>query len=315
MLTNINLRHLRAFLVVARRQSFTKAATELRVAPSALTETIKQLEQDTGVRLFDRTTRRVELTELGARMHGEAQEIVQRFSRCMAEMRAYGGLAKGGVRAVSVPSLLSHLLIPCVRDFRAAYPGIQVSLWQENARDVARRIQMGEADFGLGEEWEPLESLHYHPLVSDRFGLACHRDHRLAGRPDIALSDLQGEDIITLTWHSGVRAALESAPDLPADLLSTGLETNNIVTLMMMVRQGLGCALMPELAARVELHDSLAFVPLRDLDMTRRLFLITRKAHSLSPAAQALAERVIANAASVSIEDAPSGDSLRQGHG
>jgi DNA-binding transcriptional LysR family regulator len=297
MLTNINLRHLRAFLAVARRQSFTKAAAELRVAPSALTETIKQLEQDTGVRLFDRTTRRVELTALGARLAVEAEEIVQRFGRCMAEMRAYGGLAKGGVRAVSVPSLLSHLLIPCVRGLRETYPEIQVSLWQENARDVARRIQMGEADFGLGEEWEPLDALHYEPLLTDRFGLACRRDHPLAGRTSLALADLAGQDIITLTWHSGVREALETAPDLPPDLLRSGLETNNIVTLMMMVRQGLGCALMPELAARVEFHEALHFIPLRDLEMTRRLYLITRRHHSLSPAAAALAGNVVRRAA------------------
>lgn len=286
--SNVNIRHLRAAVTVAARQSFSAAAVELNVAASALTETIKQLERDIGVQIFDRTTRRVEVTELGGAFIADATRVLAGFEMCLADIRAVGGLAKGRVRVAAAPSMMTHVVIPAVRALRAAHPNIEIRLQDENAEAVARLVLEGAADIGVAGRWGQLEELTYERIGSDRYGLVCSLEHPFAGRASINLSDIGDEPIVALASQTGIRNALEAQSALPSTLWSSTIEASSTLTLTMLLKQNAGIAIMPELAAQLPAMGTLAFVPIADIDMERELYIIRRRQHSLAPAAERL---------------------------
>lgn len=123
--SNLSIRHFRAALAVASEGTFAAAAETLSTVPSALTETIRQIESSTGVRLFDRRRRPVSVTASGSVFLEEARDVVSRFDSSLRRLRQVGGLQAGNVAVAVAPSLLQRKLAPVLGDFRSRYPAIR----------------------------------------------------------------------------------------------------------------------------------------------------------------------------------------------
>lgn len=290
---NITLRQLRAFIAVARTGSFTLAAESLFVTQSALSGLIKELEQSLGVRLFDRSTRRIQLSDIGREIFPLIDKTLLDLDGVLDEVANLKALKKGLVR-VAAPQLMASTLLPeVIAAYRAARPEIDIRLVDCAVESVVSRVFSGEVDFGIGPERDPNSDIQAEELFTLPFHAVFPPAHPLAARQEIRWAELVGYPLITLEGqfterlsmdlHEGVRE-LDLAPQATVTFMSTALS---------MVSAGLGVTIcIPYAASLVRLHG-LQMRPLVAPVVPRRFYVFTRNGRSLTPAAQSFRDFVL----------------------
>jgi DNA-binding transcriptional LysR family regulator len=192
----VELRHLRAFLMVADHGSFTAAARQLGLAQSAVSQLVRTLEDDLGAQLFTRTTRSVVLT-------GDGEQLVERLRPAMASI---DGALQHARAAATVPGLLrvgfkaggiGPLLTEVLQAYSAAHPSIQVELTRMEWTDDLSPLRLGNLDVVLARPPIDTQGLHAEKLLSDRRVVGLPTWHHLAAQPEVTLSDLADEPVIT----------------------------------------------------------------------------------------------------------------------
>ncbi len=141
-------RQLRAFHFVAQHQSFARAAEKLFMTPSGVSVLIRELERQLGFRLFDRTTRHVELTAYGSDLLAVTQPSLRALDAAMSGIEQ---AAKGRTRSISVgttPWLAANVLPPAIKEFREHRPDLRIRLFDGNLSSVARRVSADKLDWG-----------------------------------------------------------------------------------------------------------------------------------------------------------------------
>ncbi|HVL35229.1 MAG TPA: LysR family transcriptional regulator, partial [Burkholderiales bacterium] len=259
-------------------------AARLFQTQSSLTATIQKLEQAVGVKLFERTTRRVELTPEAAQFRPVAERIVREFDNAIADLGAIGEGRRGHVRIAAAPSMVVHLLTPALADFRRAYPDITVSVQDAGSARIERVVLEGEVDFGLATPLRRYPQLDYAPILSDPFGVVMPHDHPLAaaGAP-LRWADLAGHDYVGLSNDTGIGAFLEAYPQLaPAGKPGPHDHASSTTSLYAMLKMGGKISVLPALAAQANPMSEFKFVALSEPVVEREICLITRQLRSLS---------------------------------
>lgn len=286
---NVTLKQMRCFLAVAHTGSFSAAALRLFMTPSALTATIQQMETAVGLRLFDRTTRRVALTEHAARFVAEAERVVNGFDGAVSDLQAIAEGERGHIRIGAAASAISQFLVPVLASFRSTYPDITISIRSPAAQQAERLVLEGEVDFAIDSQYQRHEELDYTPLVSDRYGVVFHESSPLAAleRP-ITWKDLNRGRYIGLNGDTGIGHFLRiHVPDWEVwrhehdEVESTGY-------LFDMLAHGDHYSVLPALAFHRNTTPGLRFRALHGPELARQLCVITRPLRSLSPSAQRL---------------------------
>lgn len=296
-LENLSLRQLRAFRAVAQAGSFVAAAAELHVTPSALSDTIKQLEQTVGVRLIDRTTRSLWFTPAGQAFLASTEESLQVLARGVAGLRELGSPDAGHVTVAAAPSVMATLVLPSLRAVRAAYPRMTFSLMEERGQAIVADVAAGNADFGVGG-WHPdAQALDAATLLADRFGVLAPKGHALMGRKRLRGIDLIGHPVIGFTGDTAINALVRDEEGLPAHVREPALRVSSTALVQQAVRDGLGVAVLPALLARHPMSEGLAFQVLDQPPLARTIHLLTRPARTLSPAAGVVKDAVLRAAA------------------
>lgn len=195
---NMELRHLRYFLIVAEELNFTRAARRLNISQPPLTQQIKALEAELGVALIDRSAYRIALTDAGQVFAGEAARIlgeVRNAARlaCSAARGATGRVRVGFTESASFNPLMTSTL----RGFRSAYPEVEVSLEEHPTTELAMGLREDRLDVGfvrppLREE----KGLAFDLLEKESLVVAVPAGHRLSRRRSVALKDLSAETFI-----------------------------------------------------------------------------------------------------------------------
>ncbi|MCK0509677.1 LysR family transcriptional regulator [Aromatoleum buckelii] len=283
---NITLRQLRAFIAVARTGSFTLAAESLFVTQSALSGLIKELEQSLGVRLFDRSTRRIQLSEVGGEIHPLIDKILTDLDGVLDEVANLKALKKGVVR-VAAPQLMACTLLPeVIAAYRADHPDVDIRLIDCAVESVTSRVFSGEVDVGVGPERDPNSDIDATLLFELPFHAVFPPGHALAALQMLHWADLVNHPLITLRGPFTERLSL----DLHSAMRELDFEPTTTVTFMStalsMVAAGLGVTIcIPYAASLVRLYR-LEMRPLIGPEVTRRFYVFTRDGRSLSPAAQ-----------------------------
>lgn len=293
--TNINLRHIRAFVSVAELGSFTRAANALSISQSALTVSVRQLEDDVGLTLFHRTTRRVTLTEAGVEFFPTARRLLRDFHAAIADMQAMVHLRRGRVGVAALPSVSAEWLPAIVAQFSRDYPGIDVEVISENSHGIHRRVASKEIDFGIVGQILPDADISHQKVVSQPVALVCPPDHPLAGKPDpVCWADLKGSVFIHAGNDDCIRAVLEKVPALSDTLLETRYRANKADIVAAMVREGIGVTAVTPVILPRDIRRQLVVRPLRKPDMARTIYLIRRRGRVLSPAAELFMKQALA---------------------
>lgn len=291
---NLSLRQLRAFDEVARQGAFAPAARELCITQSALSESIRQLEEALGMRLFDRTTRTVGLTAAGQVFLQDVRQAFEVLEQGVQQLGDLAALRRGRVRIAAAPSVLAVLLLPALPQLRAQHPGIEVELVEDSAEGIAQRVQAGLVDFGIGAAHPAGGELQTQPLVSDAIGLVARADEPLLQVAQLVAADLAHLPFVGLTTDTAISQLLAAAPGMPANVLQTPLRVSNPALLFDAVRLGLGVSLVPALTAMHPSRGDLGFCVLQAPRILRRTLLIQRPRRALSPAAQLLFDALAA---------------------
>jgi DNA-binding transcriptional LysR family regulator len=281
--TNLSLRQLRAFVVVARCRSFIGASKELCITPSALSESIRQLELTLGVRLFDRTTRSVDVTKAGEEFLVDTSQVLRMIDASRARMGELGSAERGVVRAAGVPSIHANLTAPAVASLMRTHPGIRFALVEDEISGILTSILEGQVDFGMGVvPGGTHESLIVTPLISDVYGVIAREDHEAFRLKTLRLETLTSWNYI------GVALGAEMEEKLSGINVSSRAEVNGFGSMIALLEEGAGVSVLPALAGYRMLRPNLKFRPFCDPTYERNVSLLMRPGRALSPAAQLL---------------------------
>ena len=283
-----SLADLRAFVTVAQLQSFAAAAKALHLSQPALSRRISHLEELLGVRLFDRTTRSVALTLLGQRFLAQIGSLVDDLDRSVLSLRDAAQLEAGDVTIGCVFSAVHHFLPPLIRAFSEQHPRVLVRIIEEGADEVLESVKQGEADFALNYIGMQDPEVEFTPLLKEPYVLACPAGHPLAKRRSVRWEELADYPHARVSHASRNRLFIDQAlaelPPLPRPIC----EVRHVSTLIGLVENGLGVAVVPQLTLPRR-PGSVVGVPLEKPAIGRTIGMIRRSGRSLSPAAAAFA--------------------------
>jgi DNA-binding transcriptional LysR family regulator len=243
----MELRALDYFVAVADERHFTRAAARLHVSQSGLSATIKSLEAELHASLFERTTRRVQLTEAGAALLPEARRALAAARAGADAVGAVQGLQHGTVSLGLMQQMGLVELPRILAGYHRRYPGIELRLRQAAAGVLHRLLVEGELHLAVTSPPEPKDDrlvavdLLHTPLV-----LACPVGDPLAVRKTVAVRDLAGRNLIGFPHGWGIRALADRLIHESGVHLEVNLEVNDTATLLDLVEAGLGVALVAE---------------------------------------------------------------------
>ena len=290
---NLGTRELNAFLVLAEQRNFTRAAALCHLSQPAFSALVKALEDTVGARLFDRTTRSVELTAEGRVLVEPARRLLRDADGALADVRDHAARRRGRVAIALLPSLAAGWLPPLLAQFHRQHPGIELDVADVLSDACIERVRAGSADFALASTRTATPELHTEEFCRDQFHLVCPRDHALARRRGrIQLKDLAPHPIVHLARSSSVRQYVEAA--LYPMQLHTMMELDQLSTVAGMVRAGLGITIVPSLTLFHFADPQLATRPLHAPALVRRVYLVRRADRPLSTAAAGLHQMVMA---------------------
>lgn len=293
----MNLRDLQYLVAVAEQRHFGKAAETCFVSQPTLSAQIKKIEDELGVKLFERTNKSVRVTPIGetvlhhARLALEQVELIREVARDQRDPLA------GALRVGVIPTLGPYLTPLILRPLRETYPQLRLVLSEEITDNLVRRLKSHEIDAALLATATDDPELVSEPLFDEPFWLAHPRDHRLYAEDEITQDTIADLDLLLLAdghcLADQVREVCGAAGEGGANELGD-LRASSLETLMQLVSSGYGCTLLPALAIRGPwLTDMGVIVRQLDLDNGyRRVSLVFRRSFPRRPALRALAELV-----------------------
>lgn len=290
-LANITLKQLRAFAAVAREGSFTRASEKLHVTQSTLTTSVKALESEIGLRLFDRSTRAVQLTMQGEQFLPAAERMLRNLQESLEEMRMAATRQRGSAVVAAAASFINYVMSPAVIEMAGTYPGITVRMREETTEGVCRLVLSGEADFGVTTLFRPEPLLDTAKILTDLYGAVFEPRHPLAlEHGSIPWSRLAGHTMVGLHPSNGIRALIDLHPRIARRFKEPGYEVGSMSSLFPLLNRGMGYAALPALAAQPLVSAGLCFKPLIQPVLKRNLYVVKKKGRTLSPSAAALLE-------------------------
>jgi len=288
-----SLRQLHAYSLLLQERNFTRAAAAMHLSQPAFSALIAGLEQALGVRLFDRSKRHVAATVEGADFEPAARRVLAEFDIAIAGVHDRAALRRGRVSLALLPSLAAGWLPDVLARYRTSHPGITVDVADVLSEPCIERVTTMRADFALAAVRAETPELQAEEFCADDFHLVCRVDHPLARAKRIGLRDLAAWPFIHLSRSSSVRQYLDAT--FHPQAMDTVMEVDQLATVMGMVRAGLGISVVPALALFHFQQPEIATRPVRLPGLARRIYLVRRRDRSLSMAAQALHDLVLAH--------------------
>jgi len=294
---HFDLNDLVAFRALADLGSFRKAATSVHLSQPAYSRRIEKLERALGVRLIERTTRRVTLTAAGREFDRKMRVLLDDLDNALLGIRGDPGTRGDRVTLACVSSHVYYCASEVLSQYRESHPRVQVILVDAKSNEVLQSVLQGEADFGLTFQETLQDDVEFTPLVAERFVVACRRDHPLARKRRVRWSDLAEYAYIAVARTSGNRLIIDRSLAGTDVRLRIAYEVQTGATALRLVEAGLGVAAVPEMAMAGQAYASLVGVPLVEPEISRMTGLIRRRGRALSASAQHLFDLFKASAA------------------
>ena len=288
MSLNLNLRHLEALVAIAQTGNFTRAAQSLHISQPSLTVQIRQLEETLGVRLLDRNTRSVKLTQIGKELTPVMQRLVKEIESVVQNAHELSTGDRGLVNVAALPSVCSTILPKIIARFREQSPGVSVTLRDVVAQRVLALVQSEAVDFGIGSFPDTDAELRATPLFTDRMRVIFPHGSPLERKRIIPLKLMTGYPMILMDQQSSVRALVNRAFESIGYFPAPAYEVTYMSTAVGMVKAGLGITFLPSSALEVSELTGVCSRVLNHPVLTRKIAAIQKTRRSLSPAADAL---------------------------
>jgi DNA-binding transcriptional LysR family regulator len=289
------LRQLEGFAAAARGGSFTRAAMLVSMTQPAFSQLIRELEGILGARLFDRTTRKISLTEPGRQFLRMIARPIEDLEQAYAEVREISVGKRGRLLIGTLPSFAFGGLAETLAQFKTRNPAVAIRLIENGNPEIVDSVKNGEVDFGIGVLIAPDNKLTFRKLLQDELVVVCPTGHDLAKRKRVSWSDIAKHTLILLYEQSSSRVVIDQAFAISGISVEPAIEVANMVTSMSMVRAGLGVTVMPRIALSPLRLQGLEIRPIRDPRPWRQIGIMARADRQLAPAAAAFIEMLITN--------------------
>lgn len=287
-----SMRQLRAFAAVYHLRKVSAAAEQLSVTQSAVSLSLRQLEEGLGARLFERTTRTLQPTQAAHEAIVLAERILRDAEALGAGTLELSELRRGRVSVAITPTLAELLLPAAVVRFRERHPGVHIDVNDCAPDQFVARVVGEQVDFGIGVPEQAGADVDTDTLVRDHLALVCPVGHPLAGRTRLRWADLDGHPLITVRPGYGVRPLIDASAARAGVRLSVVHEVTFLSTALWMTRAGMAVAIMPAAYARVAPPGDLAVLPLSAPRVSRDICVVTKRGRVLSNTAQALVAEI-----------------------
>lgn len=261
---------LRCFATVAETGNLADAAMRLGRTQSALSMTLRQLEDRLGQSLFE-GERKNRLTPLGQEVFRLAQQQIRQFDASIDAIETAANAPRGLLRIASIPSAAGIALPSALRILTERHPSLKIELRDMDTVKVVDALLHGEADLGLASGRPMLNGVRQETLFEDTFGLLCCADHALAQKDGLP----EFEEVFASPFIRNSLCRLITAPEVKAALPKAMVTVHNTHSLVAMVRTGAWTTILPETVAGI-LPNELVFRPIAGLTETRPVSLLSR---------------------------------------
>jgi LysR family hydrogen peroxide-inducible transcriptional activator len=267
---------LRAFAAVAEFLHFGSAAAELGVTQPALSAALTGCEEALGVRLVERTTRMVRLTEAGHHLLPQAREALNAVDAFMTRADDAGKAHSGMRRIGIIPTVAPYVLPAVLRALRNHHPGIEPRVHEMQTTEIMRGLESGMLDFGICALPTPSDSVEC-PLYVERLLAAIPKERDPVAPPQFSLEDLADENVLMLEDGHCLRDQTLQLCQRSGFVPGMRSSATGIPTLLRLVEADLGVAVVPETAAKGERAAlGVAFRQLEDHEARRTVGLVHR---------------------------------------
>jgi DNA-binding transcriptional LysR family regulator len=287
----MDLRQLEIFAKVAELGSFSRAAEALHLTQPTVSEHIRTLEDELGVRLLDRLGRGTGTTRAGQLLLSYATRILALSREARQALEGFQGRMRGElvVGASTIPG--EYILPVLLGRFREKFPEVSTTLVIGDSQAVVDWVVEGRVEVGVVGARLPRRGLEFRELMPDEEVVVVPAGHPWQGRAEISLDELAGAPLLIRERGSGTRAALEKALEragMDLGALRIVGEIGSSQAIKQAVKAGMGITIISRLAVEEDCRQGLiAFLRVRDLAVTRAFHLLTHKERSRSPVAEA----------------------------
>lgn len=285
MINYPTIRHMRAFVSVARLSSFGRAADELCISQSALSQNISQLEEILRVKLIDRTTRSVQLTPIGEQVYPRMRRWLEEMEETIADVQNLGRLSKGHVKVACLASVAIRYLPSVIDEFETEHPAVRVSIRDDTGFGVEQRVLERAADFGVAGGPVRSPNIEFTPLFEEPFCLVCPEDHSLAKKDSVTWAEIADYHYIALGEETNIGRQLISALKATQVSLNIVHEFSQLGSVWGLIDKGQGVSALPVSACPE--HGNIKVLELTGPKVTRQVGTLTVRDRSLTPAARA----------------------------
>jgi DNA-binding transcriptional LysR family regulator len=287
---NVTLRQLRAFVLVGKLGSFTRAGEAMHLTQSALSLLVRELESSMNTRLIDRTTRNVSLTAAGSEFYASTQRLLADLELSIANIDKLVAKERGRVVIAAPLVLSSTFLPPILAGFKAMYPGIEAVLNDSLPGQVLPQVRNGTADLGIGTFSRTEQDLQRVLLFKEAMIAVFPASHPFGNAARLTWLDLAGVPVLALRRGSVFRDLAEAGFSACGLTLEPAFEADYAGTLIGMAGAGLGVAIVPGYATALTDRGRIGFRRIEKPVVERQVLMVHRAGSSLSPAAQAFVE-------------------------
>ncbi len=282
---NYDIQQLRGFVALAEESNFNQAAQQVHISPSALSRRIDSLEEALGIKLFNRTTRKVELTSSGRVFLERVRTALNDLEQATLVISDIAIQKTGTVLFSCIPTMANHYLPAALQTFTSSYPKIKIRMLDDSEGAVVGSILSGEVDFGIGYILNQIPEIDFELLLQDDLMLAVPNKHPLARLKAIDWQALENERIISVSRQSGTRKLIDDSLSKVGINPNLMVEVNRIATMAELVGSGLGIAIIPKLAITQDLAKKITLIPLSNPPIGREIGILKRHGTVLKPLA------------------------------
>ncbi|MER7761077.1 LysR family transcriptional regulator [Streptomyces sp. NPDC097619] len=284
----IDPRRLRILRAVADHRTVTAAAAALYLTPSAVSQQLAALEQETGHALFTRSSQGLRLTAAGEILLAHTHEVHAQLERAEAELAAYAAGAAGEVTVAAFATGIAEVLAPALARLGREHPGIRVRVRDAEGDESMRLLLDGEADLALTVEYRGAPGaddarLTLIPLYAEPFDAVLPASHALAPHPSVALADLADDDWIGQSPGNPCQDVVVLACEQSGFQPRMAHTSDDFRAVVALAGAGAGVALVPRSALRgTELKETVVR-PVTGSGPTRRVFAAVRRGAETHP--------------------------------
>jgi len=279
---------LEAFLSIAERGSFQRAAAHLNLSQTAISHRMRKLEEELGLKLFARTTREVTLTRAGIEFLPKAQKALAELEQSFDDLKQQGAKRRERLDIACLPAFAVNYLPPILSKFHKLQPRVQIRIFETPSAAIAELVQTGEAEFGLSVVQTNRWDLEVEAISASPLALTCPSRHPLAKKRSVGWAELRGLPLIRVGSKTAIRPMIDDALSAARVTLNWQYEVQHVETAVNLVEVGLGFAVVPSIDVALHRGRGLAAVPLRGPRLSCTYGLVTRRGIPLSPPAATL---------------------------